>query len=1635
MHRAAAAAACVVALALAGQGAHGHDGSISVAGAEVTGPGEITVEYTGALGASEERCAGDCPGAHYSGLVLRPGGAREVLSVSAEGSVHVISFGGPAAKGDAEALLHVESALWSGGGHSHELGAASVAAGDGQPPGLSHVEISLGDGRALFVFDEEVDASRTDPSLVTVGGAALSGPPVHGERGDEIAIALGERARSALSALERIGVVAGAGAFADAAGNATGPLELEARVIPDGAAPEPRWERSALDLGAGTLVLAFSERIDASSLDPGAVTVSRPSGDVTLGGASVAARGYSDTVIIELTRGQKAALTGPVLGGSMMRPLAAFPSPSPDAGTASVSIASGVRDAAGLGLAGGREGGQVRVEADTVPPRIAGAPVLDLAAGTVRVEFDEHIDAYGADVSAMALVSDGRRVQLEAGGAASDGYALVARAGALASGPGGVSLELPAGSVSDLSGNALQESSVPVSVAADSAGPSAVGAGINPATGVLTVLFDEEISSISGEYLSLHEAAKPSHRIRLSGASPSAFDGQSASVTLTRAQMADVSSFRTGTVLEMSGGAVSDLSGNPSAHGSVRVASSGDSRPPAPVSASLDAGTGLLAISFDEPIEEESADAGAMELRAGGASIPLSHGDVSAESVPGAGVVLRLDELQRQWVIVHGAPVSLALGPGAARDASGNAVSREHVIGVDTDAADRSRPSPVRASLDLGSGILEITFDETVGAADPSAVSLRGGGARAAPEGALPPDGATASFRLGPGQARSISGWDGITLDAGPGAAEDTSGNASRAAPGMEVGVERDSIPPSPVAARLSGPDRVDVEFSEDLLGSSVSAADFRVGGMQVESAREEGGVVTLQLSERVRSDGGPLRVTLVGSVSDGSGNALLVHGADLPYLDAPNDLEFVGALSLTVSSDNALSSGHARAGDTITVRLETDGPVVSGSVTVNSRAAEVEMLERGLVARYAVGEDDEDGPAEVSVEAHAAGRRGGASAFSGADASGSVSIDNTAPEYLSASLAGHSSVYVHYSEPVMSDPTQYRGISVGGADPVRPAYVSGAGSDVLVEWDGPEAGGGTQVWFEIDPSVSDLAGNRLDNPGAQASMPAPSAEALALLHVPGDGRVFLAHDTFVRTVSAPDGSEPVIDVRDFGPPSEPDPAVDGAGGGKVEFPPAAIVVETDMARVTFPPGVQAGGFGEEYTITIGASEKEPDARFAAGRPGIDPGSAVVLELGSPSRDLAFSMPVLVELKDLVREESVVFSIDSGGATRELLGCDGSVNADTAAEVIASSIRPRGSATIDGWACTDKEAGVIWTVRLAAFGATVPAAEAPDCDGDCTPPTLGLSPSGARIVSDGFAYNGQAADVEEFYTPYPAVVAEAGMTNTAVIRAYDDSGTGAIARAGLAFGLREGQAIAESRAEIVWESRRGDPLVSVIDPGGAIDPGMVEAYASEAPCSPGSPDSCLLLEIIHAFAGPLEFDMVGVELWDEAGNEGQNYFEHAVRVEGGAGGGGIEVNGGRLVLYPAAGGLEVMSDGDGFLYRLAPDGTYRPLTNASGIYRAADESWRAHEGHEDRREAAFRQAVQAQALAAAGVMERMTGGTVDNPDFGRPAALQYFEESHAGRAEDAALQESLLSEQARAAELALALFGDTGGGS
>jgi len=183
------------------------------------------------------------------------------------------------------------------------------------------------------------------------------------------------------------------------------------------------------------------------------------------------------------------------------------------------------------------------------------------------------------------------------------------------------------------------------------------------------------------------------------------------------------------------------------------------------------------------------------------------------------------------------------------------------------------------------------------------------------------------------------------------------------------------------------------------------------------------------------------------------------------------------------------------------------------------------------------------------------------------------------------------------------------------------------------------------------------------------------------------------------------------------------------------------------------------------------------------------------------------------------------------------------------------------------------------------FVAVTTSSNGSGCNGDCTEPTLGVLSDGRRIVDNGFSYNGKSVDVEYYFTPYPLVTVNVGKQNVAEFKIYDNLGIDNIRHFELAFGLASGESIGMSKAAINWDKTYdGIETVTIDDPENVLD--KVKVTTSEGYCSDESKTKCLIVKVVHTFRAPLDFNILGTNVWDTKRNAWNNYFNHGIEVVG-----------------------------------------------------------------------------------------------------------------------------------------------------
>lgn len=256
--------------------------------------------------------------------------------------------------------------------------------------------------------------------------------------------------------------------------------------------------------------------------------------------------------------------------------------------------------------------------------------------------------------------------------------------------------------------------------------------------------------------------------------------------------------------------------------------------------------------------------------------------------------------------------------------------------------------------------------------------------------------------------------------------------------------------------------------------------------------------------------------------------------------------------------------------------------------------------------------------------------------------------------------------------------------------------------------------------------------------------------------------------------------------------------------------------------------------------------------------------------------------------EDILDAESGDFTLDSGLTVAGIAETNGVVTITTN-EVIGSGVQP--AITLGADFVTDLidvgtvNTAVAGTVTVGNNAASVESSNGSGCD-DCEAPTLGVNSESKRIVENGFTYNGGAVDAERFFTPYPLITATVGKQNTAVFKIYEDKGPENIKHFSFAFGLDKGEHIGKSKAMIELDiDHEGTEIVTVTDPENALD--SIKVSTDITNCNGSDSDTrCLTVTIDHRFRAPLDFNIVGTDVWDMQRNSWQNYFNHGIEVTG-----------------------------------------------------------------------------------------------------------------------------------------------------
>jgi len=178
---------------------------------------------------------------------------------------------------------------------------------------------------------------------------------------------------------------------------------------------------------------------------------------------------------------------------------------------------------------------------------------------------------------------------------------------------------------------------------------------------------------------------------------------------------------------------------------------------------------------------------------------------------------------------------------------------------------------------------------------------------------------------------------------------------------------------------------------------------------------------------------------------------------------------------------------------------------------------------------------------------------------------------------------------------------------------------------------------------------------------------------------------------------------------------------------------------------------------------------------------------------------------------------------------------------------------------------------------------------------DCTPPTLGLSKSGNRVVDNGFTYNGNAIQVEKWHTPYPLITATVGELNKVEIVAYENNGITNMKMIQFGLGAEEiGQPLSELEVliEVHLETNGvtdyiGIDEIVIIDKENLIENESVSASAFVTECTIGDADkNCVKVDLEYSYREATINNIMVVSTMDKKHNNQNFYFNDGIEVLG-----------------------------------------------------------------------------------------------------------------------------------------------------
>ena len=351
-------------------------------------------------------------------------------------------------------------------------------------------------------------------------------------------------------------------------------------------------------------------------------------------------------------------------------------------------------------------------------------------------------------------------------------------------------LDIDAGAVSDTSDNPIEAAADQPIAVTDGTPPNLSSAAYSTISGDLRVAFNEPISTtIELSKLHVRESGQTSGGATLTGVTFLSASGNTLTVTLPPVQKNTVNAMTT-PQLDIDAGAVSDTSDNPIEAAADQPITINDTILPVFDSATYHTLTGILNMTFSEPISTP-AELSKLHVRESGqTSGGVNMTDASSQSVSGNTLVVTLSPSKRDAVNALGTP-QLDIDAGAVLDTSANPIAA--VADQPISVTDGTPPVFSAATYNARTGILNMTFNEPIS----DTVTLSGlhvresgqtsGGVNMTDASSQSVSGNTLVVTLSPSKRDAVNALGTPQLDIDAGAVLDTSANPIETAAGLYI--------------------------------------------------------------------------------------------------------------------------------------------------------------------------------------------------------------------------------------------------------------------------------------------------------------------------------------------------------------------------------------------------------------------------------------------------------------------------------------------------------------------------------------------------------------------------------------------------------------------------------------------------------------------------------------------------------------------------------------------------------------------------------------------------------------------------------------------------------------------------------